>query len=386
MSHDTGQSPQTLQEGEQSLSFFAGLDAVTAAFVRQHLREEVFPADHIVFEENTVGHDLYIVKSGHVQVTRRLDTGFEHVLSDLGPGEIFGEMAVIENRPRSARVVTSMPTRLLVMSRQTVDMLVEQHPAVVVHLFKIISTRLRERGYQREALLAEKLLLVEELAAKNAELEYTLEQLQKAMETVVEHERVTRDLEIARQIQQQMLPTTFPQVSGLQLAATMMPSQWVGGDFYDAVHLGPHRICLLLGDVSGKGIPAAMQMARLMGELRACVSQRSDPVSVTRLLNESICARNMTWTSFITLQYVVLDLAAGGMQFICAGHPPLFLCHDDGQVVWLGKAANVPLGIDAAFAYQYEEYPLVSGDRLLLYSDGAYESQNAQGHMLGCHT
>ena len=365
------------------VSFFSTLDTGMQALFLQHVHEKVLPVGHVVFEQGTTGETLYIVKSGYLQVTQHLDTGVEHVLGQMGPGEIFGEMSVLEGRPRSARVVTLTPVELLVISRQTFDRLIEQHPAVVVQLLKTIGARLRQRNEQQEALLAEKLRLVEELAAKNAELERTLVQLQKAMETVAEHERVTRDLEIARQIQRQMLPATFPQVPGLELDAIAVPSQWVGGDFYDAVRLDTYRVCLLLGDVSGKGIPAAMQMARLMGEFRACVSQRSDPVSVVQALNESVYARNVEWTSFVTVQYVVLDLEAQQMQYICAGHPPLFLCHTDGRVDWLGKEPNLPLGVDAAFGYQQEECAFTAGDRLLLYSDGAYEVQNAAGEMLG---
>jgi serine phosphatase RsbU (regulator of sigma subunit) len=365
------------------LSFFSTLDAEVQALFLQHVHEEVLPVGHVVFEQGAAGEMLYVVKSGYLQVTQHLGPDVEYVLGQMGPGEIFGEMSVLEERPRSARVVASTPVELLGMSRQTFDCLIEQHPAVVVQLLKTIGARLRQRNEQQEALLAEKLLLVEELAAKNVELERTLAQLQKAMETVAEHERVTHDLEIARQIQRQMLPAAFPQVPGLELAAATVPSQWVGGDFYDAVCLDAYRVCLLLGDVSGKGIPAAMQMARLMGEFRACVSQRSDPVSVMQALNESVYARNVDWTSFVTVQYVVLDLEAQQMQYICAGHPPLFLCHTDGRVDWLGKEPNLPLGVDAAFGYQQEECELTAGDRLLLYSDGAYEVQNAAGDMFG---
>jgi sigma-B regulation protein RsbU (phosphoserine phosphatase) len=364
-------------------SFLEGLDAATAAFVQQHLEEQILPAGHVVVEQDTLGDTLYIVKSGFLDVKRRFDNDLEHVLGTVGPGEIFGEMALLEDQPRSAQVVTATPTHLLVMSRETFQLLIEQQPSVIVHLLRLNSARLRRRNQQQAAYLAEKLLLVEELAAKNAELERTFEQLQKAMQTVVEHERVTRDLEIARQIQQQMLPVAFPQVPRLQIAASTVPSQWVGGDFYDAVQLQPHRVCLLLGDVSGKGIPAAMQMARLMGEFRACLSRRSDPVSVVQALNESVCTRNVDWTSFVTLQYVVLDLAARQMTFICAGHAPLLLCAADGQVTWLGQTINRPLGIDAAFVYQYEAYTFKPGDRLLLYSDGAYELQNDRGERLG---
>jgi serine phosphatase RsbU (regulator of sigma subunit) len=379
MNDDFVPLPSPIQEVEAPGSFFDDLDADTAAFVRHHLEELVLPVGHVVIEQDTFGDTLYIVKQGHLEVKHRFEDGQAYVLGTVGPGEIFGEMALLEDQPRSAEVVTATPVHLLLMSRQTFHMLIEQQPAVIVHLLRLNSARLRIRNQQQAGLLAEKLSLVEELAAKNAELERTLEQLQIAMQTVVEHERVTRDLEIARQIQQQMLPAAFPQVPGLQIAASTVPSQWVGGDLYDVVLLAPQRVCLLLGDVSGKGIPAAMQMARLMGEFRACLSRRSDPVSVVQALNESVCTRNAAWTSFVTLQYVVLDLATQRMTFICAGHAPLLLCSADGQITWLGHESNRPIGIDTSFTYQEETYTFVSGDRLLLYSDGAYELQNPDG-------
>ncbi len=363
------------------LPIFSGLDAATAALVLQHVRRETVRAGQIIFEQGAAGDDLYVLESGQAQVIRQLDNGIKHVLATLDAGEIFGEMAILERRPRSARVVAHSDVKLLSISRQTFDYLIEESPAMAVHLLQRVSARLRERNEQQETLLNKKLQLVDELAAKHTELERTLVRLQKAMETVAEHERVTRDLEMARQIQFQMLPTTFPCVPGLELFASTVPSQWVGGDFYDVLYDGAGRVCLLLGDVSGKGIPAAMQMARLMGDFRACVRQREDPVSVVQALNESVCARNLTWTSFVTLQYVVIDTALQTLAFICAGHPPLFLCHADGQVEWLGQVANLPLGIDASFAYQHETYPLAPGDRLLLYSDGAYEAKNEAGHI-----
>ncbi len=369
--------------GTSELSFFSALDAEMKALFLQHVHEETLPAGHVVFEQDAVGESLYIVKSGRLVVSRQHETGAEHVLGEMGVGEIFGEMSVLEERPRSARVVTATPVQLQSLSRATFDLLIEQYPTVAVLLLKSIGARLRERNQQQESLLAEKLVLVDQLEAKNIELERTLGQLQKAMETVAEHERVTRDLEIARQIQRQMLPATFPELAGLELDAVAVPSQWVGGDFYDAIRLDDNRVGLLLGDVSGKGIPAAMQMARLMGDFRACTSQRCDPVSVIQALNESVCARNMEWTSFVTVQYVVLDLGARQMHYICAGHPPLFLCHADGQVEWLGEMPNLPLGLDSTFVYQPEVADLTVGDRLLLYSDGAYELQNAAGEMLG---
>ncbi len=362
------------------LPVFIGLDASTATLVLQHLQRVVVRAGQVIFEQDALGDDLYVIESGQVQVIRQLENGMENMLAVLQAGDIFGEMALLEERPRSARVTAYSDVSLLSISRQTFDRLIEESPAVAIHLLRRISARVRERNDQQEVLLNEKMQLIDELAAKNTELERTLMQLQQAMETVAEHERVTRDLEIARQIQLQMLPTAFPQVPGLELFASTVPSQWVGGDLFDVLFEGD-QVYLLLGDVSGKGIPAAMHMARLMGEFRACVRQREDPVGVVQALNESVCARNLTWTSFVTLQYVVIDTTSQTLSFICAGHPPLFLCHADGQVDWLGQVPNLPLGIDATFVYQHEEYSFLPGDRLLLYPDGAYEAENAAGHL-----
>jgi phosphoserine phosphatase RsbU/P len=368
---------------EVSSSLLAGLDRVTMALVVEHLKRTVLPAGHVVFEDNAPGDTLYIIESGRVQVSKTLENGQEHVFAEIGPGEFFGEMALLEEQPRSARISTLTTTSLLAMPRDTFNTLIEHHPAVAASFLRVISARLRQRNHMQEILLREKQTLVEELATKNVALEHALAELRAAMETVAEHERVKRDLEIAQQIQRQMLPTVFPQVPGLELYATTVPSRWVGGDFYDAVRVGPQTLGLLLGDVSGKGMPAAMQMARLMGEFRASVSHRADPEGVMQVLNELLCQRNVQLTSFVTIQYLVLDMSQRHIHFICAGHPPILLCHADGRIEQLGKVSNVPLGIDATFTYRQEVRQLQPGDRLLLYSDGAYELRNGQGAMFG---
>jgi sigma-B regulation protein RsbU (phosphoserine phosphatase) len=140
---------------------------------------------------------------------------------------------------------------------------------------------------------------------------------------------------------------------------------------------------VLLGDVAGKGVPAAMQMARLMGEFRACVSHCAEPEYVAQTLNGLLWQRNQRRTSFVTIQYLLLDQAQQTLQFVCAGHPPILLSRADGAIERLGALPNLPLGIDDQFIYRQEGHQLAPGDRLLLYSDGAYELQDVQGDMLG---
>ena len=362
---------------------FADLDRATIALIVASFTEEVWPAGHIVIEELTPGDTLYIIIDGQVQISRTFQNGERQVIRKMGPGEFFGEMALLEDKPRSARVSTLTTTTLLAVTRQHFNTLIEQHPAVAINFLKAISAQLRQQYQEQAVLLEDKQTLVEALAAKNAALEQALAKLQAALVTVAEHERVKRDLEIAHEIQRQMLPATFPQAPGLCLHATTVPATWVGGDFYDAIRLEADRVGLLLGDVSGKGIPAALQMARLMGEFRACVSHCADPQSVMQVLNGLLCQRNLRFGSFVTVQYVVLDMRQHHMQFICAGHPPILLRHADGQIEHLGAAPNIPLGVEETFAYRQEEWQLMAGDTLLLYSDGTYERRDRQGAQLG---
>jgi serine phosphatase RsbU (regulator of sigma subunit) len=362
---------------------FADLDGRTIALIVAQLTEEVWPAGHILFEEYALGDTLYIIVDGQVQISRTLQNGERRVIREMGPGEFFGEMALLEDKPRSARVSTVTPATFLAVTRQRFNTLIEQHPAVAINFLKAISAQLRQQYQEQAVLLEEKQTLVEALAAKNAALEQALAELRAALLTVAEHERVKRDLEIAREIQRQMLPATFPQAPGLRLHATTVPATWVGGDFYDAICLEADRVGLLLGDVSGKGIPAAMQMARLMGEFRVCVSHCANPQSVMQVLNGLLCQRNLRFGSFVTVQYVVLNVRQRHMQFICAGHPPILLRHADGQIEHLGAAPNIPLGVEETFIYRQEERQLMAGDTLLLYSDGTYERQDIQGVQLG---
>lgn len=372
-----------LRQADIPSSILAGFDKTAAGLVLAHLTEALYAPGQVVFEDKAPGDTLYIVKSGRVRVTKQLENGLVHSLAEMEAGEFFGEMALLEAKPRSATVTACVPTRLLSMSRPMFNTLIEDHPSVAINFLKIISARLRQRNENQELLLKEKQELVTELAAKNTALEQALAELRAALQTVAEHERVKRDLEIAHEIQQQMLPTTFPRLPGVQLYATTVPSRWVGGDFFDIVCLASQRLGLLLGDVAGKGVPAAMQMARLMGEFRACVSHCAEPAYVAQTLNGLLYQRNERRTSFVTMQYLLLDRTQRCLQFVCAGHPPVLLCHADGVLEHLGALPNLPLGIDRQFVYRQEARQLCSGDRLLLYSDGAYEVRNARGEMFG---
>ena len=138
-----------MPQAEILSSLFVGLDGAATTLVK-HLKRVVLAAGHVVFEDNAPGDTLYIIESGRVQVSKTLDNGQEHVFAELGPSEFFGEMALLEEKPRSARVSTLTPTSLLAMPRDTFNTLIEQHPVVAANFLKVISARLRQRNHIQE--------------------------------------------------------------------------------------------------------------------------------------------------------------------------------------------------------------------------------------------
>src|SRR5215475_4884147 len=146
---------------------FADLDGATIALIMAQLTEEVWPAGHVVFEEYAPGDTLYIITDGQVQISRTFQNGEHRVIREMGPGEFFGEMALLEDKPRSARVSTVTATTLLAVTRQHFNTLIEQHPAVAINFLKAISAQLRQQYREQAVFLQEKQTLVEALAAKN---------------------------------------------------------------------------------------------------------------------------------------------------------------------------------------------------------------------------
>ena len=194
----------------------------------------------------------------------------------------------------------------------------------------------------------------------------------------LEQERLRQQLESAKVIQQSFMPEILPhqQGNGLELAARNLPAISVGGDFYDAIELDDHRLGLLIGDVSGKGIPAALYMARLMSDFRFYVQQEDDPVRLLSLLNNTLAERSRQGM-FVTLQYSVIDIENGVFTFSDAGHLPIIhVSPRFAEPRLLQARQGVPLGIAQDVPFEAHSVQLSPGDTIVLYTDGIIESKN----------
>ncbi len=212
------------------------------------------------------------------------------------------------------------------------------------------------------ALALQRAGLVEQLRAQ-------IEHLEAAQRELTEKDRLESEMEIARQVQQSVLPRRFPQVPGFRFAARNQPARQVGGDFYDLFALEGGRFGVAIADVSGKGMPAALYMALTRSLLRAEARRLDSPREVVTSLNQLLNELGET-QAFVTLFYGVVDPAESRLTYVRAGHDrPLLL--RGGQIQELG-ATGAALGLldPGAFLLEEERLALQPGDRLVLYTDG----------------
>jgi sigma-B regulation protein RsbU (phosphoserine phosphatase) len=217
-----------------------------------------------------------------------------------------------------------------------------------------------------------------------------------------------KELEIARRIQESFLPREFPSVSGVEMAATMRPAHEVGGDFYDVFSLTSGRLGFLIGDVSGKGIPASLFMALTRTLLRThslsarprYLSDALESRNIQRLMrsgslgalaalgavrqtNDYMIQNHDEPCIFLTLFYAVFEPHSNLLTYVNAGHnPPLLFDTQTGKYDWLQPTDTV-IGVVPDRPYEAKERQMTSGNVLVLYSDGVTEAFNSSGEMFG---
>ncbi len=194
-------------------------------------------------------------------------------------------------------------------------------------------------------------------------------------------ERIEQELHVARRIQQASLPEAVPAPEGWEISPCYRPAREVGGDFFDFLELEDGRLGVVVGDATGKGVPAALMMSTTCGMLRA-VARASDysPGEVLERVNEALSAR-IPSNMFVTCFYGVLDPKSGSFTYANAGHDPPYVRRGGGAEEL--RARGMPLGLMPGMGYEEKEITLQAGEAALFYSDGLVEAHNPKGEMFG---
>ena len=193
-------------------------------------------------------------------------------------------------------------------------------------------------------------------------------------------ERIEQQLNVARLVQRQFLPKSLPELPGWQMAAFYRPALIVGGDFYDFIPLPGGRVMVVIGDVTGKGVPAALVMASTHSLLRAAAPSLISPGAVLEKVNGLLC-KDTPAQMFATCLALVLDGASGRVTFANAGHDVPYVRTADGVAEL--RARGMPLGLMPGMTYEEKTFAFRPGDRALLHSDGLSEAHGTGHEMFG---
>jgi phosphoserine phosphatase RsbU/P len=206
----------------------------------------------------------------------------------------------------------------------------------------------------------------------------------KRVEMEERQRRLESEVSAAREAQVLILPADRGEIGGLRYAMQMRPGRFVAGDLFDVIELGDNRIAVLIGDVTGDGVGAAMLMVAAQSHIHAALLQHGDAGVAVNIVNRYLAGR-CGINKFISMWVGIFDLSAGRVMYVDAGHGHWLhkRASGGGGASVVRHIGGIPVGIDAGFEYHVEELAIARGDRIVLYSDGVVEQRSAEEEQFG---
>jgi len=358
----------------ERIPLFATLPPAEAAALAASFRPQSYPAGTTLFHEGEPGDRMYIVLSGEIAIFKEVDEGEERVLAVRGAGEFVGEMSFLSvagRRSAGARVTAD--THMLELTRAEFELMLQRQPALAYEMLRVVSDRLRESN---EAS-------VRDLREKNRELARAYAELQAAQAQLVEQERLAHEMRLARDIQRSMHPAALPHLPGFDIGARIVPAREIAGDFFDVFRVDGDTLGVLVGDVCGKGVPAALYMAQARSLIRVEAGRGGRPDEVLRRVNQHLIDLTAGGSLFVTALYGLLRGGAREFVYARAGHELPLVWRAGGEPVVVPQGIGHPLGMLPDPALDLQAIRLPPGASLLLYTDGATEAAAPSGEFFG---
>jgi sigma-B regulation protein RsbU (phosphoserine phosphatase) len=381
------------------------LDAVTLA------------AGDVLFRQDDQADALFFIEEGELAVMLEVPGAGRAPVRIFGPGQCLGEMALYRNERRTATVEALTTARLRKLTASGLAAMESSHPAQALamhrHIAELLAERVTFSNVELKEPLARLAHALRVLAANDfadtgwdrtavnvaAKRDDEVGAIAQAMEFLVKRlhtyigqlrsataarEAIESELRIAGQIQASLLPPplTKDDLTHFDFAATIMPAKETGGDLFDGFRLPDGRFFMLVGDVSGKGVPAAVFMALTAMGVRTLARDVSDPGELLTQVSRLLCERNET-LQFVTAFAAILDPATGELRWANAGHPSPALLDAEGRLSWLEGPRAVPLAAFENAAYLTQTSMMARGTTLVIYSDGVTEAMDEKHALFG---
>ncbi len=417
--------PAPASSASDSLAPFAPAAADRATWLR-HLEPIELPAGAVLFRQGDPADFLCFVETGELAVVLEVPGAGRVPVRRFGPGQCLGEMALYRRDTRAATVEALAPSRLWRLGTAQLARIEREAPALALAMHRHVAGLLAERVAFANTELKDPLARLahairglaasrfgetawdhaalavsarrpDEVGAVASALEHLVAQLGGYLEELktatARREAIESELRIAGEIQASFLPPAAPPLppAGLpaslsrlavDFAARMKPAREAGGDLYDGFYLPDGRFLCVVGDVSGKGVSAALFMAVTATGLRALAPAGADPGELMTRLNRLLCERNDT-LQFVTAFAALFDPDTGELAWTNCGHPLPFVRRADGRLERLDAVRATPLAVFEHNAYSTHRARLAPGDTLVVFSDGVSEAMDARDVLYG---
>jgi len=337
----------------QHIQLFQNVNAtdltnILSAFTHLHLRD-----GELLIAAGQNNHHLFLLLDG--QMRARLTDDPADIGIPIATGEAIGELSIIDGQTTSANVFSDGDSHVLAIHEDDFWHQLAPLPEVMRNLTRLITRRLR----------------------------LSSEHMIRAFEEQLRYEHLKKELATAREIQMGLLPHHTPLLPlhpQAEINAILLPAKEIGGDLFDAFAIDEEHILFAVGDVSGKGMAAAMFMMRTLTLLRTHGKAKMPCQQLMPTLNRLLCEGNEA-CMFVTLNIAVLSVRSGHLVLFNGGHPPPFLSRQGGAFEPVIGAKGALLGVLPEAVFKCHELILQAGDRILLYSDGVTEAENINREM-----
>jgi serine phosphatase RsbU (regulator of sigma subunit)/anti-sigma regulatory factor (Ser/Thr protein kinase) len=300
------------------------------------MKKEVFSKGDCLFKAGDTADRMFYIAKGAIMLPE--------INKVIKQGEVIGEMGIFSPyKQRTASAVCEEDVEAYTMGKDEVINFFGKDPAMAIDLIQLSIKR-----------------FIENLKAETAA-----------------RERIESELRIAQEIQASMLPSVFPQRKEFEIFAMMDPAKEVGGDFYDFFFVDEKRLCFVIGDVSGKGVPAALFMAIAKTLIKTEAKQGLSTDEVLSVVNSILAQDNQTCL-FVTVFCAILNIETGDIEFANGGHNPPLVCTSSGCYNYMKMACGFVIGVMDNMKCENQRLSLKPGDTIFLYTDGVTEAMDPQ--------